>query len=88
MKTIILCSVFVTALASTAQASCDDPASFPAWLEDVRTEAQGMGISANAISVLDGMTYDPAVIKRDRAQSVILADLSRFPGAADLPLTA
>lgn len=58
-----------TAFAAECQTPTN-PSKFPNWLSGVKKEAAGMGISRGALSVLDGMTYDPAVIKRDRAQSV------------------
>jgi lytic murein transglycosylase len=64
--------VLASATAASAAADCQptSPAKFPGWLAGVKKEAAGMGISRSAISVLDGMEYDPRVIKRDRAQSV------------------
>ncbi|MFZ5674468.1 MAG: lytic murein transglycosylase [Pseudomonadota bacterium] len=76
MKLVPLCLsallVLASATAASAAADCQptSPSKFPGWLAGVKKEAAGMGISRRAISVLDGMTYDPAVIKRDRAQSV------------------
>ena len=75
MKLTLLSLSAALFLASSAAfaAECTtptNPSKFPNWLSGVKKEAAGMGISKRAISVLDGMTYDPAVIKRDRAQSV------------------
>ena len=47
------------ALAAECQAPTN-PSKFSSWLSGVKKEASGMGISRNAVSVLDGMTYDPA----------------------------
>ncbi len=68
-----LCAALLLASSAASAAECTAPTSpskFPSWLAGVKKEAAGMGISRRAITVLDGMTYDPAVIKRDRAQSV------------------
>lgn len=72
MKLTSLCLSASLVLASSvaASAACQDPSKFPSWLSGVKKEAAGMGISKRSIAVLDGMAYDPAVIKRDRAQSV------------------
>ncbi|QIG51377.1 lytic murein transglycosylase [Nordella sp. HKS 07] len=74
MKLLPLCLSASLLIASSAAASaatdCPSPSKFPSWLSGVKKEAAGMGISKGSIAVLDGMTYDPAVIKRDRAQSV------------------
>ena len=70
---IIGLSALLLASSTAFAAECQtptNPSKFPNWLSGVKKEAAGMGISRGALSVLDGMTYDPAVIKRDRAQSV------------------
>ena len=75
MKLPLLClsAAFLLVSSTAFAATCDsptNPSKFSNWLAGLKKEAAGMGISRRAISVLDGMTYDPAVIKRDRAQSV------------------
>lgn len=75
MKLSALCLSATLLCASSAAFAAEcaaptNPSKFPSWLNGVKKEAAGMGISKSAISVLDGMTYDPGVIKRDRAQSV------------------
>lgn len=74
MKLLPLCLSATLLIASSAAASaatdCPSPSKFPSWLSGVKKEAAGMGISKSSLAVLDGMTYDPGVIKRDRAQSV------------------
>ncbi|MGE3872951.1 MAG: lytic murein transglycosylase [Parvibaculaceae bacterium] len=70
---ILSLSAALLACSTAFAAECTtptNPSKFPSWLSGLKKEAAGMGISRNALSVLDGMTYDPAVIKRDRAQSV------------------
>lgn len=70
---LYLCAALVLASSAASAAECTAPTNsskFPSWLAGVKKEAAGMGISRRALAVLDGMTYDPAVIKRDRAQSV------------------
>src|SRR5260221_12218265 len=66
-------SLLLAASDAASAATCDtpsNPSKFPGWLAGVKKEAAGMGISRSAISVLDSVTYDPSVIKRDRAQSI------------------
>jgi lytic murein transglycosylase len=74
LSTICLsASLLLAACAAASAATCDSPSNpskFPGWLAGVKKEAAGMGISRSATSVLDSVTYDPSVIKRDRAQSV------------------
>jgi lytic murein transglycosylase len=74
VKLPILClsALLLTSSAALA-AECEaptNPSKFPTWLSGIKKEAAGMGISKRALSVLDGISYDPDVIKRDRAQSV------------------
>jgi lytic murein transglycosylase len=74
VKLPFLClTAALLASSAAAAATCEtptNPSKFSGWLSGVKKEAAGMGISRRALSVLDGMTYDPTVIKRDRAQSV------------------
>lgn len=74
---LVLASIGAAAAAETCTTPTN-PAKFPGWLSGVKKEAAGMGISKRAISALDGMTYDPAVIKRDRAQSVFSLTFLEF----------
>ena len=83
MKLPLLClSAFLLASSTAfAAATCEtptNPSKFPSWLAGLKKEAAGMGISRRATSVLDGMTYDPAVIKRDRQQSVFSLTFIEF----------
>lgn len=82
MKLPFLClSAFLLASSAAYAAECQtptNPSKFPSWLASLKKEAAGMGISRGALSVLDGMTYDPAVIKRDRSQSVFSLTFLEF----------
>ena len=73
----LLCSV-----APVLAAGCsNDPAGFPAWLEDFKTEAAGQGISERAIgSALDTVTYDRNTISHDRGQKVFRQSFEEFSG--------
>jgi lytic murein transglycosylase len=60
-------------------ARCQDPAGFEAWLEDVKQEAAGQGIATRAINAaLTGVSYDPAVVSRDRRQGVFRQSFEQF----------
>jgi lytic murein transglycosylase len=64
---------------TTATAPCGGD--FGAWLQGVKTEAAAAGISQSAIqSALAGVTYDPAVVARDRAQGVFRQSFDQFAG--------
>jgi lytic murein transglycosylase len=67
--------------ARPARAACDDPAGFPAWLESVRREAAAQGLAQHAVAgALAGVTYDPAVVSRDRRQGVFRQSFEQFSG--------
>lgn len=54
---------------------------FAAWLESFKREAAAQGISQKTIaSALNGVTYDPAIIARDHAQSVFQQSFEQFSG--------
>jgi lytic murein transglycosylase len=77
---ILILSLAFTALwASNAFAACQSPAAFGSWLQSFKKEAVAQGISPGVISeALDGLTYDPSVIARDRGQSVFAQTFLQF----------
>jgi membrane-bound lytic murein transglycosylase B len=70
-------------LATDAQAAprCRNTGSFDAWLAGFKQEAAREGISQRAISAaLDGVTFDPAIIRRDSGQGVFQQSFLQFAG--------
>jgi lytic murein transglycosylase len=68
------------ATGSAVGASCG-AGSFPAWLEDFKTEAAAKGISQAAIaSGLNGISLDQGVLSRDRSQRVFNQSFEEFSG--------
>ena len=64
-----------------AAPACRNTGSFERWLDDFKREAAAEGISRQAISAaLDGVTFDPSVIKRDRGQGVFQQSFLQFAG--------
>lgn len=63
-------------------ATCSsDPAGFPAWLEEFKSEAAAQGISERAIATaLDDVTYDRSTISHDRGQRVFRQSFEEFSG--------
>ncbi|MEI2385098.1 lytic murein transglycosylase [Breoghania sp. JC706] len=60
-------------------AGCSDPANFGKWLQDFRAEARTQGISERTIAAsLDGLRYDPSIVRKDRAQSVFSQSFLEF----------
>jgi lytic murein transglycosylase len=60
-------------------AACASPAGFDQWLQGFKQEAAKQGISPATINAaLSGLTYDPAVIAKDRGQSVFAQNFLQF----------
>ena len=60
-------------------ASCGKSAKgFDGFIKSVRAEAAGMGIAESGIAALDGVNYDPSIIKKDRAQNVFSQSFMQF----------
>jgi lytic murein transglycosylase len=54
---------------------------FASWLQGVKQEAAGKGISQATIqSALSGVSYDPGIIARDHAQGVFRQSFDQFAG--------
>ncbi len=66
--------------APAANAACGNGAGgFGAWLEQFKGQAAAKGISANAIaSGLNGVTYDPTIIRLDRSQHSFKLSFAAF----------
>ena len=68
-------------LAGPADAAprCRNTGSFEAWLAAFKKEAEAQGISRQAVSAaLDGVTFDPAIIRRDSGQGVFQQSFIQF----------
>jgi lytic murein transglycosylase len=69
----------IVAAGPASALTCQDPAGFDKWLDDVRREAAAQGISRGAIDAsLDGVTYDPSIIRRDRGQHFFRQSFEQF----------
>jgi lytic murein transglycosylase len=71
----VLGAVAPTGPASAA--SCQTQ-SFERWLEGVRQEAAAQGVSATGLAALNGLTFDPAVVRRDHGQGVFQQSFLQF----------
>ena len=68
-------------LAPHAFAACASPAEFGRWLQGFKKEAVAQGISPSTVSyALDGLSYDPATIAKDRGQGVFAQSFLQFSG--------
>jgi lytic murein transglycosylase len=84
-RPIATASVALLALvvgSAAASAACKaSGAGFPEWLDGFAREAVAAGVSPAVVSsALDGITYDPSVIKKDRGQGVFSQTFAEFAG--------
>jgi len=64
-----------------AHAACASQAEIGRWLQSFKLEAVAQGISPSTVSMaLDGLTYDPTVIAKDRGQGVFAQSFLQFSG--------
>lgn len=80
-KITILCAMLLSLAPAVAFAqNCGNSgAGFDSWLSQYRTKAGAQGISARTLSsALDGVTYDPTVIRRDRGQRSFKQSFEEF----------
>ena len=67
------------ACASMAQAAPCNTGNFESWLDGVKREAAAKGISQRAIEHgLDGVSFDQAIVRRDRGQKVFKQSFEEF----------
>jgi lytic murein transglycosylase len=81
-KFYMLAAAFVVGVPIAASAqTCQQQESFESWLEKMKRDAIAAGVSRNTVaSVLNGAAYDPAIVKRDRSQSVFAQSFLEFSG--------
>jgi lytic murein transglycosylase len=64
---------------AAANHTCQNTGTFERWLEGFKQEAAAAGISRATISAaLDGVTYDPNVVRRDHGQGVFQQSYLQF----------
>ena len=62
-----------------AAAECGTSAKgFDGFIKNFRKEAAAQGIGGEGLAALDGVAYDPAIIKKDRAQGVFSQSFMQF----------
>lgn len=76
-------ALFLTGMSLSATASAADCGNgggdFPAWLERFRKSAAGQGISPSTLSAgLDGVSYDPNIVRLDRSQRSFKLSFDQF----------
>jgi lytic murein transglycosylase len=72
-------AIFVMVEAAMAAPACRNQGTFERWLEEFKQEAMAKGIPRSAVArALDNVTYDPNVVRRDRAQGVFQQSFLQF----------
>ncbi|HXW24170.1 MAG TPA: lytic murein transglycosylase [Xanthobacteraceae bacterium] len=66
------------AAAGPARAANCQTQSFERWLDGVRQEAAAQGVSATGLAALDGLAFDPAIVRRDHGQGVFQQSFLQF----------
>jgi lytic murein transglycosylase len=65
-------------LPALAQSCGDTGEGFRPFIKEMHAEAAAQGVSKRSLAILDGLKYDPAIIKKDRAQNVFSQDFLTF----------
>ncbi len=77
----VAAGVLLSAAAQAEALTCNHTQSFESWMRDFRREASAAGISQRTISrALDGVRFDPGIVRRDRAQGVFSQSFLKFSG--------
>lgn len=75
---LVFCALGAANVGAQA-ASCRNTGSFDRWLADFKAEARAQGISERAIATaLDGLTFAPEIVRKDRAQGVFSQSFLKF----------
>jgi lytic murein transglycosylase len=69
---------FAMATAVSAQTCGNSAKGFAGFIKDMQREADAAGVSPQSVAVLKSLTYQPAIIKKDRAQNVFAQDFLTF----------
>ena len=78
-RSAALAAAFLWLTGPALAAGCHKEPNFAAWLDGVRKEATALGLSQGAInSALANVTFDPAIVKKDRAQGVFTQSFLEF----------
>lgn len=76
----VLAILLATSPAALAATCGNSAQGFVGFLAAIKKQAAQQGIAGEALAVLDSVQYDPAIIKRDRAQNVFSQSFLQFAG--------
>ena len=74
----LLAGALLSAAVSQGEAATCQTQTFERWLDGVRQEAAAQGVSPGALSALNGISFDPAVVRRDHGQGVFQQSFLQF----------
>src|ERR1043166_1913201 len=74
---ILAGALLCTAVGPSEAANCQAQP-FERWLDGVRQEAATQGVSPGALAALNGLAFDPAVVRRDHGQGVFQQSFLQF----------
>jgi len=78
---LLLACLLATAISASPAGAAPCGGDFGSWLQGVKQEAAGNGISQATIqSALGGVSFDPGIIARDHAQGVFRQSFDQFAG--------
>jgi lytic murein transglycosylase len=79
LTVVLFCVVCLGVLVVSGMAAECPPADFVTWLGQFKQQATTLGISQQTVaSALNNISYDPAIIARDRAQGVFQQSFEQF----------
>ncbi len=70
--------IAATASAAFAQQCGDDAGGFQNWLAAYKRTAASQGVTPRGLAALDGLTYDPNVVRLDRSQRSFKLSFEQF----------
>ncbi len=68
----------MTATGALAQQCGDDAGGFQNWLAAYKRTAASQGVTPRGLAALDGLTYDPNVVRLDRSQRSFKLSFEQF----------
>lgn len=76
---LALVAALATSGVAEAAATCGNSAKgFDGFIKSFKKEAAAAGVGARGLSALDGVEYQPAIIKKDRSQSIFSQSFMQF----------
>jgi lytic murein transglycosylase len=76
---ILLASVAMATAAHAQTMTCGkDSKGFPQFIKAMHKQAVAQGIGQAALAELDGLKYDPSIVKKDRAQNIFSQSFLEF----------